>query len=168
MIQLLLSDHARSSTDAFGVISTVGMGGTGKTALAQLLYNDPWVKESFDLKAWVCVSEEFDPIGVTKTILETINPSLSNAGDLNLLQVRLKENVNTKKFLIVLDDVWNEDSSDWDKLQTPFIVGAKESKIIVTTRSTNVALAMGYQLKMVGPCSKNLHLEMEILVGIHN
>ena len=47
-----------------------------------------------------------------------------------------------KKVLIVLDDVWNEDSSDLDMLQTPFLVAAKGSKIIVTTRSTNVASAM--------------------------
>ncbi|KAL6312005.1 hypothetical protein AAG906_017642 [Vitis piasezkii] len=141
MVQLLLSDNARS-TDAMGVISIVGMGGTGKTTLAQLLYNDQRVTEHFDLKAWVCVSEEFDPIRVTKTILEAINSSTSNTTDLNLLQVQLKERINMKKFLLVLDDVWNEDSCDWDALRTPLIVGAKGSKIIVTTRSTNVAFAM--------------------------
>ncbi|RVX04511.1 putative disease resistance RPP13-like protein 1 [Vitis vinifera] len=141
MVQLLLCDNARS-TDAMGVISIVGMGGTGKTTLAQLLYNDQRVKEHFDLKAWVCVSEEFDPIRVTKTILEAINSSTSNTTDLNLLQVQLKERINMKKFLLVLDDVWNEDSCDWDTLRTPLIVGAKGSKIIVTTRSTKVASAM--------------------------
>ena len=141
MVQLLLSDNARS-TDAMGVISIVGMGGTGKTTLAQLLYNDQRVKEHFEIKAWVCVSEEFDPIRVKKTILEAINSSTSNTTDLNLLQVQLKERINMKNFLLVLDDVWNEDSCDWDTLQTPLIVGAKGSKIIVTTRSTNVAFAM--------------------------
>ncbi|XP_034700909.1 putative disease resistance RPP13-like protein 1 [Vitis riparia] len=141
MVQLLLSDNARS-TDAMGVISIVGMGGTGKTTLAQLLYNDQRVMEHFNLKAWVCVSEEFDPIRVTKTILEAINSSTSNTTDLNLLQVQLKERINMKKFLLVLDDVWNEDSCDWDTLRTPLIVGAKGSKIIVTTRSTKVASAM--------------------------
>ncbi|RVW24189.1 putative disease resistance RPP13-like protein 1 [Vitis vinifera] len=141
MVQLLLSNNARS-TDAMGVISIVGMGGTGKTTLAQLLYNDQRVKKHFDLKAWVCVSEEFDPIRVTKTILEAINSSTSNTTDLNLLQVQLKERINMKKSLLVLDDVWNEDSCDWDALRTPLIVGAKGSKIIVTTRSTKVASAM--------------------------
>ncbi|RVX04599.1 putative disease resistance RPP13-like protein 1 [Vitis vinifera] len=140
MIEQVLSDNARR--DEIGVISIVGMGGLGKTTLAQLLYNDARVMEHFDLKAWVCVSEEFDPIRVTKTILEEITSSTFETNNLNQLQVKLKERINTKKFLLVLDDVWNEDSSNWAMLQTPLKGGAKGSKIVVTTRSTNVAAVM--------------------------
>ena len=44
-----------------------------------------------------------------------------------------------KKFLLVLDDVWNEEYIAWDKLVTMLRCGAKEIKIIITTRSENVA-----------------------------
>ena len=141
MIELVLSDNARSN-DVIGVISIVGMGGAGKTTLAQLLYNDQRVKEHFDLKGWVCVSEEFDPIRVTKVILEEITSSNFETNNLNQLQVKLNERVNMKKFLLVLDDVWKEDASKWAMLQTPLVGGAKGSKILVTTRSTKVAAVM--------------------------
>ncbi|KAK8665368.1 hypothetical protein V6N13_005537 [Hibiscus sabdariffa] len=121
------------------VIPIVGMGGLGKTTLAQLIYNDSNVDEWFKIKAWVCVSEEFDAFKITKTLLQQITGSCDDRLSLNQLQLQLKEKLSGKKFLFVLDDVWNENYAVWDELRTLFSCGAQNSKIIVTTRSQVVA-----------------------------
>eukprot|EP00261_Vitis_vinifera_P037793 XP_019079036.1 PREDICTED: putative disease resistance RPP13-like protein 1 isoform X3 [Vitis vinifera] len=144
IVEYLLSHNA--SGNKISVIALVGMGGIGKTTLAKLVYNDRRVVECFDLKAWVCVSDEFDPVRITKTILKAIDSGASEKysddSDLNLLQLKVKERLSKKKFLLVLDDVWNENYNNWDMLQTPFTVGLNGSKIIVTTRSDKVASVM--------------------------
>ncbi|XP_034701748.1 putative disease resistance RPP13-like protein 1 [Vitis riparia] len=143
MMTRLLSDNV--STNKIDVISVVGMGGAGKTTLAQLLYNDAKVEELFDLKAWVCVSEEFLLVRVTKLILEGIGcatPSDMQTDNLDLLQLKLKGSLGDKKFLLVLDDVWEKGCSEWHRLRIPLLAAGKGSKVVVTTRSTKVAEVM--------------------------
>ncbi|XP_034700929.1 putative disease resistance RPP13-like protein 1 [Vitis riparia] len=144
IVKFLLSHNA--SGNKISVIALVGMGGIGKTTLAQVVYNDRKVVECFALKAWVCVSDEFDLVRITKTIVKAIDSGTSknssDDNDLNLLQLKLKERLSGKQFFLVLDDVWNENYNNWDRLQTPFTVGLPGSKIIVTTRSDKVASVM--------------------------
>ncbi|OMO75830.1 Disease resistance protein [Corchorus capsularis] len=140
ILDFLLSDAM--GEDKIPVTAIEGMGGIGKTTLAQFLFNDDSVENCFDLRIWVYVSEEFDVFKVTKTIYESIILWNCSISDLNTLQLVLERELRGKKFLLVLDDVWNDSFVDWDLLRRPFQVGTPGSKIIVTTRSQNVSLAM--------------------------
>ncbi|CAA2980125.1 disease resistance RPP13 1 [Olea europaea subsp. europaea] len=142
ILNMLLGEE--SSDSPISVIPIVGMGGVGKTTLAQLVYNNDRLKDVFDLKAWACVSDQFDALMVTKTILKQVSPGRYDDDDLNTLQVKLKQNLSNKKFLLVLDDVWNEYYEDWDILKRPFLASKPGSKIIVTTRQHLVAKIMSH------------------------
>ncbi|XP_031395527.1 putative disease resistance RPP13-like protein 1 [Punica granatum] len=72
------------------VIPIVGMGGLGKTTLAQSVYNDEKVKGSFPVRAWACVSDEFDVLAVTRTIFLQIVGGAHEGKDLNVLQVEIQ------------------------------------------------------------------------------
>ncbi|CAL5380221.1 unnamed protein product [Camellia sinensis] len=141
IIDFLLSSE--SSDSKVGVIPIVGMGGLGKTTLARMVYNDEVVDNNFDLRAWVCVSDEFDILRISKVILESITHKPCEFKELNQVQVQLKQNLVGKKILIVLDDVWDKKYNDWKVLKSPFNDGAPGSKIIVTTRDGDVASSMG-------------------------
>nr|KYP67689.1 Disease resistance protein RGA2 [Cajanus cajan] len=137
IIKLLLENS--SDGEEVSVIPIVGMGGVGKPTLAQLVYNDDSLKEIFDFKAWVCVSEEFDILNVTKIISEAVTAQPCKINDLNLLHLDLMNKLKDKKFLIVLDDVWIQDYVNWSLLKKPLQRGIKGSKILVTTRNESVA-----------------------------
>ncbi|XP_021890796.1 putative disease resistance protein At3g14460 [Carica papaya] len=143
IIELVLRDELCDTN--FSVIPIVGMGGVGKTTLARLVYNDKEM-EHFDLKAWVCVSDDFDVIRITKVIIEAITSQSCDLKEFNQLQIKLNDELQRKKFLIVMDDVWDKNYGDWDALRSPFKAGAPGSKIIMTTRSRDVAYMAGTDL----------------------
>ncbi|KAD6453322.1 hypothetical protein E3N88_08027 [Mikania micrantha] len=145
LVQLLLQEDGPSHQN-FGIVPIFGMGGVGKTTLAKLLYNDPRVKKHFELKGWVCISDDFDIFGRTKDIFKGLGGESNESKDFNKLHEALRDHVRGERFLLVLDDVWFESYTDWEKLVEPLRTCAPGSKIIITTRKDQLLRKLGCNL----------------------
>ncbi|KAL5205111.1 hypothetical protein ABZP36_009982 [Zizania latifolia] len=141
VIEKLFSGEGRRVGGRISVLAIVGMGGLGKTTLAQLVYNDPRVRQSFDLFAWVYVSECFDVQNITHKIISSLTQKSYNDVQSDQLQWLLAEQIQEKRVFLVLDDVWNERSDFWEKLCMPMFVSTR-CDIVVTTRNEAVARLM--------------------------
>ncbi|CAL2272392.1 unnamed protein product [Prunus armeniaca] len=156
IVNLLMEqgDDDQSGNGNVSVIPIVGIGGLGKTALAKLVYDDERVVGHFEKRMWVSVSVDFEITRLINMILSSASDTeMSDKLSLDQLQGRLRHALKDKKFLLVLDDVWNEDRIKWSELRDLLIEGAKSgSKILVTTRNTLVA-------EMMGTIPTNINLE---------
>ncbi|XP_061947433.1 disease resistance protein RGA2-like [Populus nigra] len=137
------------------VLPIVGMGGLGKTSLAKSVCDDEIVNtHDFDLKLEACVSDDFCLKQVVQKIIKSATGERCADLDEGELNKKLEEILNGKKYLLLLDDVWNEEAQKWLLLKTLLSKGADGSKIIVTTRSLRVAEIMGtvaaYNLSLLG------------------
>ncbi|XP_011001552.1 PREDICTED: putative disease resistance protein RGA4 [Populus euphratica] len=105
--------------------SIYGKGGLGKTTLSHLVYNDGRIEGHFHLRIWVCVSVDFNIKRLTTSIIESIQRTSPNIQQLDVLLRCVQEKLGGKKFLLILDDVWNDDHDNWSKLKDALSCGAK-------------------------------------------
>lgn len=127
------------------VVPIVGGGGFGKTTLARLVFYDERVQKHFDLKMWVCVTTMgFDVKLVVEKILQSskTDKEVSESYGKEILQKKLRQKISGKKYLLVLDDVWNENRELWLSLRNLLSSDVDGSRIIVTTRSVVFAKIM--------------------------
>lgn len=144
----LLSPNANER--ALKVISVLGMGGVGKTTLVTTVYERQ--KENFDLQVWLTVSQSYSVESLLRNLLEMIrtqeqhitadDKKLTISDDilrmsLSQLKTNLKESLKRKKYIVVLDDVW--DRQAYDGMRDVFEDSNKGSRVIITTRKGEVA-----------------------------
>ncbi|KAK9665686.1 hypothetical protein RND81_14G128900 [Saponaria officinalis] len=133
----------------------VGMGGLGKTALAQLVFKHEKIIKEFPLRLWTCVSDHDHSNLDVKTILAQIIESATgqkyNKFSLVVVVNRLQEVLAQGRFLIVLDDLWSESRDEWRKLVGHLVGCGSGCQVLVTTRSKETAKIVGnglsYELK---------------------
>ncbi|KAJ6882795.1 disease resistance protein RGA4 isoform X1 [Populus alba x Populus x berolinensis] len=142
VVSKLLAESSQEARDV-DVISLVGLGGIGKTTLAQLAFNDDEVTAYFEKKIWVCVSDSFDEVKIAKAILEELEGRAPDLVELQSLLQRVSESITRKRLLLVLDDVWTETHGQWEQLKPSLTCCARGSRILVTTRKNTVATMMG-------------------------
>ncbi|OEL14813.1 putative disease resistance protein RGA3 [Dichanthelium oligosanthes] len=139
MMELLREDCEHS------IIPIYGFGGLGKTTLAQMVYNDSATKADFDIRIWVYVSTKFGVEKIGRSVISQVEGQ-SNQFDFPSVQKRVEMILHGKRSLIVLDDIWEEDACRLEDIRTMLKFDKPGSKIIVTTRSEQVAKRMNIKL----------------------
>ncbi|KAF9670811.1 hypothetical protein SADUNF_Sadunf13G0107500 [Salix dunnii] len=126
---------------ALSVVPIVGMAGLGKTTIAKKICQLAREKNHFDETLWVCVSNDFNKRRILGEMLQKIDEHTGGLSNLDAILEKLQQKVENKTFLLVLDDVWNEDHDMWDDLKDILIKINKKNgnAVVVTTRSKQVA-----------------------------
>ncbi|XP_078159334.1 putative disease resistance RPP13-like protein 3 isoform X2 [Carex rostrata] len=125
------------------VLSIVGTGGLGKTTLAQKVYNSDKLEGQFDCRAWQSISQTYNLNELLREILYKVKPQMKNKNppvtDRDL-SVKLKKYfLSGKRYLIILDDVWDIDL--WEEMKRALPDMYNASRVIITTRMLDVAKA---------------------------
>ncbi|RDX62832.1 putative disease resistance protein RGA3, partial [Mucuna pruriens] len=139
-----LLEHA-SKTEDLSIYPILGMGGLGKTTLAKQIFNDDRVSKHFNLTIWISVSDDFNNKRILKSIIECCTGKNPNLNTLEAMQKKVQQVLQSKRYLLVLDDVWNEDQEKWNELKGMLQCarGTEGATVLVTTRLDQVASIMG-------------------------
>ncbi|XP_062096565.1 putative disease resistance RPP13-like protein 3 isoform X2 [Humulus lupulus] len=133
-------------TSQLRVAAVLGMGGLGKTTLVSSVYNDSQVKNHFhQIQAWVTVSQSFKLDEVLRQIIQQffkamklpLPDEVEKSTDPYFLKTTMVDFLSDKKYLVVLDDIW--DVNAWEAVKVAFRNNNNGSRVMITTRTADVA-----------------------------
>ncbi|XP_021291967.1 probable disease resistance protein At4g27220 isoform X2 [Herrania umbratica] len=133
-----------------GMIGVCGMGGIGKTTIMKHINNQLLRESRYDKVIWVTVSKEFNVVKLQEDIGSALNHYLPN--DELERATMLMDILKRKRFVLILDDVWNRFSLRDAGIPEPTLQNG--SKLVITSRSIDVCLSMGCEILKVPPLSK--------------
>ncbi|KAK7333406.1 hypothetical protein VNO80_30175 [Phaseolus coccineus] len=125
------------------VITVVGIPGVGKTTLAKHVFYK--VHDDFVCHAVIRVSQRYTVEGLLRDMIRKLckerkEDPLSNISEMDRssLEEEVRNRLREKRYVILFDDVWNENF--WDDIQSALIDDKNRSRIIITTRNQMVAM----------------------------
>ncbi|KAL2243739.1 UNVERIFIED_CONTAM: Disease resistance RPP13-like protein 4 [Sesamum indicum] len=124
------------------ILPIVGMGGIGKTTLAQNVFDHPYIINRFDIRIWFTISQQFSVREILlKYFFKDEKDFCKNQLGVAELGVRLHKLLYGERYLIIMDDVWN--TKAFEDFMLYFPNNGKGSRILVTTRLLDVAHTLG-------------------------
>ncbi|KAJ8439565.1 hypothetical protein Cgig2_024152 [Carnegiea gigantea] len=143
IIRMLLESSTAQET--FSMVCIVGIGGMGKTTLAQYVFSNDRVKSHFDMMIWVYVPQVLIAEDVMQSMVAFATDEAHLQWGMLRLQYDFQRQITDKKILLVLDNVWDHEllSLQWQELRGLIGFCAPGSMVLTTTRSVGVAKTMG-------------------------
>uniref|UniRef100_A0A3B6C0M7 NB-ARC domain-containing protein n=2 Tax=Triticum aestivum TaxID=4565 RepID=A0A3B6C0M7_WHEAT len=147
IIAALLSTEPNITQEHITILPIFGFPGSGKTTLAQMVFNDTHSLLGYDFRAWVHVSPHFNFHTIGKFIIcqvsgrgqEEISHSSSDVEGMESIMKRLHKLLDGKKVLLVLDELWEEDPIQLQLLKSMLTFLGDKMDVIVTTCNQAVA-----------------------------
>ncbi|GMH31602.1 hypothetical protein Nepgr_033446 [Nepenthes gracilis] len=129
----------------FSAVAIVGMAGIGKTTLARRAFENEAVVKHFTERVWICVSENFNVNRLLNEMAESITTCKCDMSNTEAIIRKLQHHLQGRRYLLVLDDVWNTLQERWESLRNSLQrIGASSGSIVlVTTRTDDVIMIMG-------------------------
>ena len=126
------------------VVSVVGMGGLGKTTLVKKVYDDIEVRKHFESHMWITVSQSFKTEELLKDMIRQLYdgirqpvPNSVDMGSSQMLKASIKDFLQQRRYLLILDDVW--DLHAWEALKYTLPNSNCDGRVLLTTRNVDTA-----------------------------
>ncbi|CAL4958164.1 unnamed protein product [Urochloa decumbens] len=137
LVKMIISTCHENRLTLLGI---QGMGGIGKTTLAQKIYNEQRIRENFEVHIWLCISQSYTEIGLLRQAIRMAGATCDHLETKTELLPHFMDTIRGKSVFLVLDDVWKSDV--WiDLLRLPLERGLRAC-IVVTTRNLDVLAEM--------------------------
>src|SRR5208283_4132018 len=153
--KLLAGGASVGITGRSSAVGVQGMGGIGKTVLATALARDSEVRQAFpDGIYWLAIGQKPNLLELQNQLLRQLTGSTQTPTTEQEAKNALREALEGRTALVVVDDAWTIDHAD------AFCVTAPPARLLITTRNNEVLVGLGAEEHRVDVLSPSDALKM--------